>query len=200
MTASAGQIRQLFAVGEAVALGAQFVVLAGEQFGGVDLLDFAAQTLGAALERGFVFEQVLDLAAHVAQAADDRRQRLARVHQVGIAIEQVDVRGGLEQRQMRALPVYVHQQIADLAEHVEVDGHAVDARRRAPVGADFARERQQVAAVFVDQPFAFQHRRDQRLGGVVEGERRLRSRFCPRRRAPSRRRLCRRAAVRRHRR
>jgi len=134
------ELGDLLGVDQPVALLLELDFLVGAQGRAVDLLHLVLQHIYAAGQGGLVGEQALDLGPDLLQRPDHFLEAGPRVFQPGIAIEQVDVLGRAQQREVLALAVNVDQHPANLAVDGQVAGRAVDARQAAPAAAHFAGE------------------------------------------------------------
>ena len=152
-----GEPGELLAVAEPVALGHQRVVFTGHERGRVDLLDLVGEAFGAAFHLRLVLLQAIDLAAGRGELVDQRRDGGTRVHQLGVAVKQANVRGGFEQAEVGALAVDIHQLVADFGQEFEIDGDAIDAGGRPAVGAHFTADDQFVQRAAVGQFFTLEN-------------------------------------------
>ncbi|MEJ2150771.1 MAG: hypothetical protein P8Z40_15025 [Chloroflexota bacterium] len=113
----------------------------------------------------------MQLGAHLAYFLRQLAERLALPGQPAVAVEQVEVEGRFEQREVLALAVDVDQSLADLLEQPDGRRAPVHPADRAPALANFPGEQQGIGVVAL-QPFAAEYRvdpRPQRLRPQIEG-------------------------------
>ncbi len=160
-----------FGVGEPVALFSQFLVFAFLQPGGFDLLGLEGEHFGAARRVRLRGAQAGEFAAQVNQ----RVVGFAVIRQQGghvrETVEQSQVGARVEQGQVFALAVDVHERRAHLPKQGQAHGPAIESGNGTSLAADFARQRHVVGVIF--QVLAFQDFIHRHLRGAVEGERPL---------------------------
>ncbi len=109
------------------ALLQQSLVFARLELGGGDLVDLEVEHVQPPLHLAFAQAQRAQLFADGVEVAHHFRQPRPLVFEVSEAVEQVEVLARAQEREVLALAVHVHEQLADLFEDGQADDAPVDA-------------------------------------------------------------------------
>ncbi len=158
----------MFGVGQAGAFLQQRGFLAGNDPRRFDLRDLIIQHVGAPGGVPFPGPDLIELLPDRPQHLHPQGEFLAPLLEAGEPVQQPQMLARAEQGEVLGLAVYVHQQLAHLAQDREVDRPAVHPHDVSSLAPDFPAERQ--GSPPFPQTFRLEDGAHLRGGGIIQGK------------------------------